>query len=118
MNRNFYVDDGLISCAKEDVALEILQSTCTQTLPKKEGNLNLHKRRTVHKLWINFHQKIGSKTLRLVDVDLDFHQIPLQQSLGPAWNSKSDTFDTKYTQNKPYNGTELIKNIMKLISSV
>lgn len=36
------------------------------------------------------------RTKDLVDVNLDFNQIPLQRSLGLAWNLKSDMFTFQF----------------------
>lgn len=90
---NFFVDDGLVSYAEEDEASEILQST--QTILKEEGNLNFHKFAS------NSPQVMDKlppedRAKYFVDVNLDFHQIPLQRSLGLAWNLKSDTFTFKF----------------------
>lgn len=89
VNKNFYVDDGLISYPTEDEALQIIQKT--RTTLKEEGNLRFHKFASNSALIMD-HLPVGDRATGLVDVNLDLNPTPFQRTLGLTGNLQSDTF--------------------------
>lgn len=79
---------------------------CTQTYLKRE--LELPYICVGQSQVMDIHQP-EDRAKDFQDVNLDSRQILLQRSMGPVWNSKSDTFNTKYKQSQLCNGTEFIK---------
>ena len=91
VKRNFYVDDGLISTATPEEAIDLLKRTKSML---SESNINLHKiASNSQKVMAAFNTEDLAKDLK--DVDLSKDESPFQRSLGIAWNLKDDTFLVK-----------------------
>ena len=87
--RNFYVDDGLISCSSDEEAVDLM--TRTQHSLLLEGNLRLHKiASNSPKVMSAFPSEDYANDLK--NLDFNSESIPLQRSLGMIWNLKDDTF--------------------------
>ncbi|XP_062610110.1 uncharacterized protein LOC134271902 [Saccostrea cucullata] len=87
VNRNFYVDDGLISCPSEIEAVNLFKRT--QESLMSGGHLRLHKVASNSKAVL---QMCDSDDLAkdLKDLDLGQDTLPVQRSLGVSWDIESD----------------------------
>jgi hypothetical protein len=96
-NKNFYVDDALISLPTSKEVISLLKRT--QEALKVEGNLRLHKIcSNSNEVLSAFNKEDLAMELR----DLDFHRdnLPLQRSLGVCWNLQLDTFTFRVSLDK------------------
>lgn len=88
VNDNFYVDDGLISLPNSDDAISLMKRTqgCL-----KSANLRLHKIASNNKSVMKaFPEDDLQGDLKTINLDVD--KLPLNQSLGMAWELNSDCF--------------------------
>lgn len=96
IQRNFYVDDGIISFATVEEAINVLQSA--REICNK-GNLRLHK------IMSNSREVLASvpETERSIQgVDLFSDKLPTQRTLGLEWRIESDSFQfTNNVKDKP-----------------
>lgn len=97
---NFYVDDGLLSVASPDVAIDVLKRT--QAALKKGGNLRLHKiASNSNNVLQAFDQEDLSSDLR--NIQINEHDSHLQKSLGVSWDLVTDCFTfTVSEETKPF----------------
>lgn len=84
--RNFYVDDGLISCPYEMETADLVKRT--QQALMEGGHLRLHKIASNSKVVL---QMCDSSDLAKDHKDLDIGQdtLPIQRSLGVSWDIES-----------------------------
>lgn len=97
--RNFYVDDGLASMAKEDDAINLLWRTKALLA---ESNLRLHKiASNSTKVMEAF--PVEERASDSKDLDLGADPLPLQRSLGLSWELQTDSFTFKVSRDaKPF----------------
>nr|XP_034318941.1 uncharacterized protein LOC105335138 [Crassostrea gigas] len=90
VNRNFYVDDGLVSSPSREKVIDLIKRT--KTVFKENGNLRLHKIASNDREILNsFGEEDLNKNLR----DVHFGEnsvLPLQHSLGLSWDLNHDSF--------------------------
>ncbi|XP_071138882.1 uncharacterized protein [Mytilus edulis] len=89
VNRDFYVDDGLISLPESEQVIDLI--TRTQMALKTEGNIRLHK--------ITSNSSDVMKAFPADDIGKDLKNLnlcedyfPVQHSLGLAWDLNTDSF--------------------------
>ena len=87
--KDFYVDDGLTSCATSEEAIKVMKDT--QEALKEFGNLRLHKFASKDPDVISVFSSDDLAT-SLKDLDLESDDKPLQRSLGLNWDLNSDNF--------------------------
>ena len=87
--KDFYVDDGLTSCATSEEAIKVMKDT--QEALKEFGNLRLHKFASNDPDVISVFSSDDLAT-SLKDLDLESDDKPLQRSLGLNWDLNSDNF--------------------------
>ena len=99
VNRNFYVDDGLISVPSVEEGGGLVKRTQEKLL---ESGLKLNKIASNNK-HILLSIKSEDRSKELEAVDLSMGQLPMQRTLGMLWNLQTDvfTFCVK-TQEKPF----------------
>ncbi|XP_035808144.2 uncharacterized protein LOC118470918 [Amphiprion ocellaris] len=96
VERQFYVDDGLMSVATPEEAIDLLTRT-RQMLA--ESNLRLHKVASNNSQVMEaFPAEDRAKDLK--DLDLGKDLLPLQRSLGLSWNLETDSFTYLVSQEK------------------
>ncbi|XP_048749330.2 uncharacterized protein LOC125661393 [Ostrea edulis] len=98
--KNFYVDDGLISCPDPDSAIDLMKRT--QKTLEIGGRLRLHK---IVSNSTTVLQNFPSDDLSadLKELDLGSDTPPIQRSLGLSWDISTDRFVFRAsTENKPY----------------
>lgn len=89
---NFYVDDGLVSCATADQAIDLIHRT--KQILHDGGNVRLHKFASNSRdVLDSFDQNDLAKCLK--DLDLGNTVLPMQRSLGLLWNTETDEFTFK-----------------------
>lgn len=101
MNKNFYVDDGLLSTTKAEKAAEIMKKT--QAALMTGENLRPHKVASSISDVVNaFPPEDRSADLENLDLCI-LDDVPLQRSLGLHWSLEmnSFTYQTKFEE-KPY----------------
>nr|XP_020483745.2 uncharacterized protein LOC109978925 [Labrus bergylta] len=111
VERNFYVDDGLVSLPSEQEAITLLRDTQEMLAL---SNLRLHKissnRVDVMKA---FPQEDLAKGLK--DLDLNTDPPPMQRSLGVSWDVAGDVFTFQVsTEEKPYTKRGVLSTINSL----
>ncbi|KAL2089355.1 hypothetical protein ACEWY4_014043 [Coilia grayii] len=111
IERNFYVDDGLISLPTEAEAIHLLQTT--QAL-LSESNLRLHK---IASNSINvlkaFPKEDHAENMK--DLDLEGDTPHTQRSLGLTWEITTDTFSFQVSDNdKPYTRRGVLSTVNSL----
>ncbi|XP_021372002.1 uncharacterized protein LOC110462387 [Mizuhopecten yessoensis] len=95
VNNNFYVDDGLLSCADEEEAIQVVHKA-KQAL-HDGGNLRLHKfTSNSRKVLDSFDPNDLAKDLK--DLDLGVESLPIQRSLGLLWDTEKDDFTFKVSK--------------------
>ncbi|XP_062585397.1 uncharacterized protein LOC134247072 [Saccostrea cucullata] len=109
VNRNFYVDDGLISLPSETDAISLMKRT--QSTMQSEGKLRLHKitsnKRTVMDA---FDPSDHGENLKEIDSDDTVHR-----SLGLCWSLNDDTFRfTIPAEEKPFTRRGLLSHVNSL----
>lgn len=112
IQKNFYVDDGLISLPSASEAIDLM--TRTMSALKNEGNLRLHKvASNKEEVMSAFASDDLAKDLK--DLDIGNDQLPVQRSLGLNWDLMSDTFTFRVTAaEKPYTR----RGILSVINSL
>lgn len=100
VDRNFYVDDGLISLPSTQEIVSLMKRT-QQTL-LQEGGLRLHKFvSNSSNVMKYFPTDDLAKDLMSLDLSKDI--LPIQRSLGISWNLRSDAFTFRLSlDKKPY----------------
>ncbi|XP_069129305.1 uncharacterized protein [Argopecten irradians] len=89
VNKDFYVDDGLLSYKTESEAISIVKRI-KQTLGEN-GRNRLHKfSSNSRELLHSFQQEDLAKELK--DLDLAADALPMQRSLGLLWDKETDMF--------------------------
>ena len=95
IGRNFYVDDGLVSCSSVLEAVDLIQRT--QLALQGNGLLRLHKvASNSREVLDGFESEDLAKNLKELDIGTD--TLPMQRSLGLLWNTDSDRFTFKTSQ--------------------
>ncbi|XP_061169198.1 uncharacterized protein LOC133178524 [Saccostrea echinata] len=100
INNNFYVDDGLLSCFSEEEAISLVHRT--KGALNEGGKLRLHKFASNSRTLLDsFPSSDLAKNLK--DLDLGAASLPLQRSLGLLWDTDSDVFLFKVSdEQKPF----------------
>lgn len=94
IQKNFYVDDGLISLPSSSEANDLM--TRTMSALKNEGNLRLHKvASNKEEVMSAFASDDRAKDLQ--DLDIGNDQLPVQCRLGLNWELMPDTFTFRVT---------------------
>jgi hypothetical protein len=116
VTRNFYVDDGLISCCTEDEAVDLMKRT--QQALMDGGCLRLHKVASNSKLVLKqFEPDDLAKDLKNLDVGQDI--LPVQRSLGLSWDIESDHIIFQVTPaRKPFTRRGVLSTINSLFDPV
>jgi hypothetical protein len=112
VERNFYVDDGLVSLPSCEQAIDLMKRT--QHALSTEGNLRLHK---ISSNSPDVMKAFTSEDLAkdLKDLDLGVDALPLQRSLGLAWDLKSDTFTFQVSdEEKAYTRRGILSTVNSL----
>ena len=109
VHRNFYVDDDVPSLPTADEAIELV--TKTQRMLSK-ANLRLHK---VISNSVKVMEAFPNEDKDLRDLDLRYHPLPPQRSLGFYWNLEKDAFAYKVDPaDKPFT----IKGVLSIVNSI
>ncbi|XP_063762763.1 uncharacterized protein LOC134880024 [Eleginops maclovinus] len=111
VERNFYVDDGLLSVPSEQEAITLLHNT--------QGMLALSNLR-LHKILSNrvavmraFPPEDLAKGMK--DLDLSTDPIPMQRSLGVSWDVSEDVFTFQVADaEKPYTRRGVLSTVNSL----
>nr|XP_022331795.1 uncharacterized protein LOC111129629 [Crassostrea virginica] len=100
VERNFYVDDGLISLPSVDEVVSLMQRT--QKALAQEGGLRLHKIvSNSNEVMKRFPVEDLAKDLMSPDLSKD--SLPTQLTLGISWDLSSDSFTFNLSSDeKPY----------------
>ena len=112
VNENFYVDDGLASTSTPAEAINLLKKTQTTLMDK--GSIRLHKVASNSQDVLQaFPTSDLEKNLKMVNLCAD--ELPLQQSLGLAWDLNTDclTFSSAI-QEKPFTRKGLLSMVNSL----
>ena len=88
VNRNFYVDDGLVITTSTEEAIKLLKAT---KLMLSDSHINLHKASSDSQAVMDAVNP-ADKAKVLCDIDLAKDEPPFQRSLGICWNLKDDSF--------------------------
>ncbi|VDI42553.1 Hypothetical predicted protein [Mytilus galloprovincialis] len=83
VNRNFYVDQGLMSLPIASESIDLMKRT--QETLMKEGNLRLYQIATNNQDAMNAFSQ-DDIVSHLKDIDLGVSEAPMQRSLGLYWN--------------------------------
>ncbi len=116
VERNFYVDDGLISCATAEEAIDLMKRT--QEALRESGNLRLHKIASNSQVVMDAFTN-DDKANNLKDLTLGLDNIPTHRSLGMMWNLTSDTFlfDVSLDE-KPYTRRGVLSTINSIFDPI
>ncbi|XP_069108972.1 uncharacterized protein [Argopecten irradians] len=90
VTRDFYVDDGLLSCPTEDAAVDLMQRT--QLALKEGGQLRLHKIASNSKSVLSKFP-VDDLAKDLKDFDVGDNDLPIQRSLGGLLGSTLDNIN-------------------------
>ena len=109
--RNFYVDDGLASVAKDDEAIDLLQRTRGLLA---DSNLRLHKiASNSTKVMEAF--PVEERASDFKDLDLGADPLPLQRSLGLSWELQTDSFTFRVSRDvKPFTRRGMLSTVNSL----
>ncbi|XP_061180594.1 uncharacterized protein LOC133189205 [Saccostrea echinata] len=112
VTRNFYVDDGLMSVGSSDEAINLLRKT--QQVLKDETKIRLHKIASNSvEVMEAFPAEDLEKNLKSLDIAAD--ELPIQQSLGLAWDINSDSLNfSARIPEKPFTKRGLLSIINSL----
>ncbi|PWA27943.1 hypothetical protein CCH79_00020810, partial [Gambusia affinis] len=111
VERQFYVDDGLISVTTPDEAVDLLKRT-RQMLA--ESNIRLHK------VASNSNQVMEAlpkedRASDLKELELGADPLPLQRSLGLSWNLETDSFTFQVSsETKPFTKRGILSTVKSL----
>ncbi|KAK3082605.1 hypothetical protein FSP39_000384 [Pinctada imbricata] len=110
--RNFYVDDGLISCASPEEAISLVKRS--QRTLKENGDLRLHKVvSNCRDVLDAFSQDDLAKNLK--ELDFGNETLPVQRSLGLLWDTEGDFFTFKTAvDDKPFTR----RGVLSVINSI
>lgn len=87
--KNFYVDDGVVSCRTSEEAINLLART--QRVLHDNGKLRLHKFASNNREVLDsFPQSELAKDL--CNLDLCNDALPMQRSVGLSWDIETDQF--------------------------
>ncbi|XP_041366820.1 uncharacterized protein LOC121381553 [Gigantopelta aegis] len=116
VERDFYVDDGLISLPTVDKAVNLMKST--QKVLLANGNMRLHKITSNNDRVMNaFPTDDLAKDLK--DLDLGVDSLPQQCSLGLIWDLETDTFGFQVcTEEKPFTKWGILSTINSLFDPI
>lgn len=111
VERNFYVDDGLVSLPKEEESITLLQNAQDMLAL---SNLRLHKilsnRVNIMRAFPLEDLAKGSK-----DLDLNADLPPMQRNLGVSWDISEDMFTFKVSEaEKPYTRRGVLSTVNSL----
>lgn len=111
VERQFYVDDGLISLPTPERAIDLLSRT-QQMLA--DSNLKLHKvASNSESVMEALPEEDRAKDLKHVELGVD--PLPLQRSLGLLWNLETDSFTFKVShEKKPYTRRGVLSTVNSL----
>ena len=114
--KNFYVDDGLMSCASEDAAVSLMRRT--QIALKEGGELRLHKIASNSKsVLLQFPKDDLAKELKSLDIGEE--DLPMQRSLGLSWDINADEFIFKIAvDTKPFTRRGVLSIINSLFDPI
>lgn len=112
VNTDFYVDDGLASFPTKIQAIDLMSRT--RAVLKSNGNINLHKITSNSTEVMNaFPTEDLGKNLK--DLNLGDDPLPLQHSLGMAWDLNDDTFAFTVLEGaKPFTRRGLLATVNSL----
>ncbi|XP_063404523.1 uncharacterized protein LOC134687988 [Mytilus trossulus] len=112
VNRNFYVDDGLVNFTNEEEAVSVLKRTQQSLL--ENGKLKLHKIASNSEKVMNaFNPDELAKELKTLDLNKD--ELPIQHSLGMSWDLQQDSFTYKLSnEEKPITRRGVLSSINSL----
>ncbi|KAL3968170.1 collagen beta-1,O-galactosyltransferase [Sarotherodon galilaeus] len=111
VEREFYVDDGLVSTSTEEEAISLLQRTQASL---SESNLRLHKI-TSKSVDVLKAFPAGDHAKGIKDLYLDGDAVPTQRSLGLSWDVKRDTFTFQVSvSDKPFTRRGILSTINSL----
>lgn len=100
VERNFYVDDGLISMSSPEEIVSLMERTKQALL--EEGGLRLHKF-VSNSSDVMSHFPTEDLAKDLMSLDLIKENLPIQRSLGLSWNLRTDSFTFRLSlDEKPY----------------
>ncbi|XP_048586639.1 uncharacterized protein LOC125568412 [Nematostella vectensis] len=111
VNRNFYVDDGLVSVSTPKEAVQLVTNTQAALATR---NLRLHKvvSNSVEVVQ-SFPAEDRAKNLK--DLDLSHDDLPAQRSLGVYWELQSDSFAYRVSPpDKPFTR----RGVLSVVNSV
>lgn len=109
--RNFYVDDGLASVAKEVEAINLMQKTKALLA---ESNLRLHKIAS-NSLKVMEAFPVEERASNFKDLDLEIDSLPLQRSLGLSWELHTDSFTFRVSRDvKPFTRRGMLSTVNSL----
>ncbi|XP_048580423.1 uncharacterized protein LOC116604791 [Nematostella vectensis] len=111
VNRNFYVDDGLVSVSTPKEAVQLVTNTQAALATR---NLRLHKvvSNSVEVVQ-SFPAEDRAKDLK--DLDLSHDDLPAQRSLGVYWELRSDSFAYRVSPpDKPFTR----RGVLSVVNSV
>ena len=111
VEREFYVDDGLISVPTEEQAITLLKRTQASL---SESNLRLHKI-TSNSIDVLKAFPVEDHAKDIKDFDLGGETIPTQRSLGLIWEVAADTFTFQASvSDKPFTRRGVLSTINSL----
>lgn len=111
VERDFYVDDGLVSLPTEEQAISLIKRTQASLA---ESNLRLHKivSNSVNVLRA-FPTEDHAKDIK--ELDLGAETIPTQRSLGLSWEVTTDTFTFQASpNNQPFTRRGVLSTVNSL----
>ncbi|XP_063406169.1 uncharacterized protein LOC134690125 [Mytilus trossulus] len=114
--RNFYVDDGLLSCQNFETAVDLVKST--QSALSSGGDLRLHKIASNSKHLLS-QFPVDDLAKNLKDLKFENDCLPLQRSLGMAWDINNDCFTFEVTHDiKPFSKRGVLSTINSLFDPI
>ena len=116
VSKNFYVDDGLISCSSVCEAVDLVKNTQSELM--KGGRLRLHKiASNSTEVLKQFAKDDLAKDLK--NIDIDEESLPLQRSLGISWDINLDAFVFSVdTEPKPFTRRGVLSTINSLFDPI
>lgn len=116
VSRDFYVDDGLLSCPSEESAVDLMKRT--RLALREGGQLRLHKISSNSKsVLLKFPVDDLAKDLK--DLDIGKEDLPIQRSLGLSWDINSDAFVFKISsEQKPFTRRGVLSTNNSLFDSL
>ncbi|VDI02925.1 Hypothetical predicted protein [Mytilus galloprovincialis] len=116
VNRNFYVDDGLLSCQNVETAVDLVKRT--QSALSSGGNLRLHKIASNSKYLLS-QFPVDDLAKNLKDLKFENDCLPLQRSIGMAWDINNDCFTFQVAHDiKPFSKRGVLSTINSLFDPI